>query len=68
MFIVARDGTGYLQSVLADALCQCEAGVSVNTEATVALTGTLQAVPEGKEAPGGLELKVSPTYSMHEKD
>uniref|UniRef100_H3C921 Asparagine--tRNA ligase, cytoplasmic n=1 Tax=Tetraodon nigroviridis TaxID=99883 RepID=H3C921_TETNG len=46
MFIVLRDGTGFLQCVLSDKL----------TESTVALYGTVTPVPEGKQAPGGHEL------------
>lgn len=58
MFIILRDGTGFLQCVLAKTVCQEAKEMAFQTEATLRLTGLIKELPAGKSAPGGHELSV----------
>ncbi|KAI9570740.1 asparaginyl-tRNA synthetase [Boletus coccyginus] len=58
MFMVLRDGTGYLQAVLTGQTNKTYDAVTLQLEASVELTGMLKVIPEGQKAPGGHELVV----------
>lgn len=58
VFIILRDGTGFLQAVLTGDLARSYQIVNLTLETTISLYGTIKKVPEGKNAPGGVELFV----------
>jgi asparaginyl-tRNA synthetase len=53
IFVILRDGTGFLQVVIQGTLTQTVTALTVHTEATVMIVGL---VHEDKRAPGGIEL------------
>lgn len=56
-FITLRDGTGYLQAVLSGDLAKARITQELTLESTVSIKGVINKLPEGKSAPGGVELK-----------
>uniref|UniRef100_A0AC35TGU5 Asparagine--tRNA ligase n=1 Tax=Rhabditophanes sp. KR3021 TaxID=114890 RepID=A0AC35TGU5_9BILA len=57
-FLTIRDGYGYVQALLVDNLCKTYDALTLTTESSIAVYGVLEKLPEGKTAPGGVELKV----------
>lgn len=58
VFVVLRDGSGFIQCVLTGDLALAQQTVDLTLESTVTLYGSVKKVPEGKSAPGGVELDV----------
>lgn len=55
-FITLRDGTGFIQAVLAGDLAKAKITQELTLESTVSIKGVVNKLPEGKTAPGGVEL------------
>lgn len=58
VFVVLRDGTGFIQCVMSGDLALAQQTANLTLESSVALYGAITKVPEGKSAPGGVELVV----------
>lgn len=56
-FITLRDGSGFLQTVLTGDLAKARVTQELTLESTVTIKGVVEKLPEGKTAPGGVELK-----------
>ncbi|KAI6171096.1 Asparaginyl-tRNA synthetase [Aphelenchoides bicaudatus] len=65
IFLVLRDGSGFLQCVLSEKLCKCVEAEQLGTEASIEVYGTVRKLPEGKSAPGGVELELDYYHVYH---
>ncbi|CCG84773.1 protein of unknown function [Taphrina deformans PYCC 5710] len=65
IFIVLRDGTGYLQCVLSGVLAQAYDAQTLTLESTISIYGIISALPEGKTAPGNHELSADYFELLH---
>ncbi|CAN3373291.1 hypothetical protein DIURU_005216 [Diutina rugosa] len=57
IFLTLRDGTGFLQVVFTGDLAKAKQSQELTIESTLMVKGTINKLPEGKTAPGGVELK-----------
>lgn len=58
IFVVLRDGTGYIQCVLSGRIAQTYDSLTLTLETTLTVYGTIVSLPEGKTAPDNHELNV----------
>lgn len=65
IFLVLRDGTGYLQCVLSGQLALTYDALTLTLESTMTLYGIISTLPEGKTAPGNHELSADYFAIVH---
>ncbi|CAI7295091.1 CGH_1_collapsed_G0025630.mRNA.1.CDS.1 [Saccharomyces cerevisiae] len=58
IFVVLRDGSGFILFFFFVYLALAQQTLDLTLESTVTLYGTIVKLPEGKAAPGGVELNV----------
>eukprot|EP00800_Vazella_pourtalesii_P020916 TRINITY_DN7585_c1_g2_i1.p1 TRINITY_DN7585_c1_g2~~TRINITY_DN7585_c1_g2_i1.p1 ORF type:complete len:563 (-),score=97.90 TRINITY_DN7585_c1_g2_i1:260-1948(-) len=56
IFVILRDGSGFLQCLLSGNQCLTSEALTLSLESTVSVWGELSVVKEGQTAPGGLEV------------
>ncbi|CDK25482.1 unnamed protein product [Kuraishia capsulata CBS 1993] len=56
VFVVLRDGTGFVQIVFSGDLANAYQTSTLTVESTISVYGVVEKLPEGKSAPGGVEL------------
>ncbi|CAG8443551.1 3674_t:CDS:2 [Ambispora leptoticha] len=65
MFIVLRDGSGYIQCYLHGVLCHTYDAITLTLESTITVYGIISELPEGKQAPDNHELRVDYWELVH---
>ncbi|KAG9293554.1 hypothetical protein G9A89_005557 [Geosiphon pyriformis] len=65
MFVVLRDGNGYLQCLLSGILCHTFDALTLTLESTITVYGVICELPLGKQAPDNHELRVDYWELVH---